>query len=94
MFPRVPMVATQDLVRSVERHTRWQFEQRPLVAQNGATGVRYVWSKWSDSGAISHTVAPITSKTYTATFNTQYFLTMSAGTGGKVTPASGWKTSE
>ena len=32
-------------------------------------------------------------KTYTANFNTQYFLTMSHGTGGTVTPASAWKNS-
>src|SRR4029453_4151198 len=25
--------------------------------QSGGTGVRYVWSRWSDNGAISHTVA-------------------------------------
>ena len=61
--------------------------------QNGATGVRYVWTKWSDGGAISHTVAPTTNKTYTATFTTQYYLTMSHNTGGTVTPASGWKGS-
>jgi len=61
--------------------------------QNGATGVRYVWSSWIGGGAISHTVAPTTNKTYTANFNTQYFLTMSHGTGGTVTPASAWKAS-
>jgi uncharacterized repeat protein (TIGR02543 family) len=61
--------------------------------QSGAAGVRYVWSRWSDSGTISHNVAPTTSNTYTATFNTQYFLTMTAGTGGTVAPASGWKAS-
>ena len=59
--------------------------------QSGGTGVRYVWSSWSDGGAISHTVAPTTNKTYTATFNKQYFLTMSHGTGGTVSPASGWR---
>jgi len=64
-----------------------------ISPQDGATGVRYLWSKWSDSGAISHTVAPTTNKTYVATFNTQYFLTMTAGIGGTVTPASGWKAS-
>ena len=32
-------------------------------------------------------VAPTTNKTYTANFNTQYFLTTSHGTGGTVTPA-------
>src|SRR5205814_2763720 len=61
--------------------------------QNGNTGVRYVWSKWSDGGAISHTVAPTKSATYTASFTKQYYLTMNAGSGGKVSPASGWKNS-
>jgi hypothetical protein len=61
--------------------------------QNGAPGVRYVWTSWTGGGAISHTVAPTTNKTYTANFNTQYFLTMSHGTGGTVTPMSAWKTS-
>ena len=62
-------------------------------AQRGGTGVQYVWKSWSDAGAISHTVAPTTNKRYTATFTTQYYLTMSAGTGGTVSPASGWKNS-
>jgi len=61
--------------------------------QNGATGVRYVWTNWSGGGAISHTVAPTTNKTYTATFTTQYYLTMTHGTGGTVSPTSGWKNS-
>jgi len=61
--------------------------------QNGVTGTRYVWSKWSDTGAISHSVAPTKNTTYTATFTTQYYLTMSAGTGGKVSPSTGWKNS-
>jgi hypothetical protein len=61
--------------------------------QSGGTGVQYVWSKWCDYGAISHSVAPTSNTTYTAKFGTQYFLTMSRGTGGRVNPASGWKTS-
>ena len=61
--------------------------------QSGGTGVRYVWSSWSGGGAISHSVAPTTNKIYTASFTTQYYLTMSHGTGGTVTPASGWKNS-
>jgi hypothetical protein len=61
--------------------------------QNGGTGVRYVWMNWSGGGAISHTVAPTTNKTYTANFRTQYHLTMTHGTGGRVSPASGWKSS-
>jgi hypothetical protein len=59
--------------------------------QSGGSGVQSVWKKWSDNGAISHVVAPTTNKTYTAQFQTQYFLTMSAGSGGTVQPASGWR---
>ena len=61
--------------------------------QSGGTGVQYVWTNWSGGGAISHTVAPTTNATYTATFQTQYYLTMTHGTGGTVSPASGWKSS-
>src|SRR5207247_7362437 len=61
--------------------------------QDGDTGVRYYFSSWSDGGAISHSVAPTKNTTYTAKFGTQYYLTMNAGIGGKVSPASAWKTS-
>ena len=61
--------------------------------QSGGTGVQYVWTRWSDNGAISHPVTPTTNKTYTATFTTQYYLTMSHGTAGSVSPASGWRNS-
>ena len=61
--------------------------------QSAGTGVQYAWTRWSDNGAISHTVAPTTNKTYTATFTKQYLLTMVAGTGGRVTPMSGYKNS-
>jgi hypothetical protein len=61
--------------------------------QSGGTGIQYVWTRWSDNGAISHSVAPITNTTYTATFRTQYFLTMSHNTGGRTSPASGWRNS-
>jgi hypothetical protein len=59
--------------------------------QNGSAGVRYTWTRWSDNGAISHTVTATTNKTYTANFSTQYFLAMSHGTGGTVMPSSGWR---
>jgi hypothetical protein len=61
--------------------------------QSGGTGVRSVWNGWSGGGAISHTVAPTTNKTYTASFRTQYYLTMSHGVGGSVSPASSWRYS-
>jgi hypothetical protein len=59
--------------------------------QDVGTGVRYVWSTWSDGGAISHTVTPAVNVTYTANFRTQYYLTMNHGTGGTVSPVSGWR---
>jgi len=59
--------------------------------QSGGSGVQYLWQGWGDGGGISHTVAPTTNKTYTATFTTQYYLTMSYGTGGTVSPTSGWR---
>src|SRR5439155_23864699 len=43
--------------------------------ENGATGVRYVWTNWTGGGAISHNVAPTTTKSHTANFTTQYYLT-------------------
>ena len=52
---------------------------------------RFVWSSWSDNGAISHNItAPAVSTTYTANFTSQYMLTMSAGAGGTVNPVSGF----
>jgi hypothetical protein len=58
--------------------------------QNGTTGTQYAWSNWSDSGAISHTVSPNVDTTFTANFITQYLLTMNAGPGGIVRPATGF----
>ena len=64
-----------------------------IGTQSGGTGVQYVWSSWSDGGAILHTVAPTTGTTFTANFTTQYFLTMNAGANGSVSPASDWTNS-
>jgi hypothetical protein len=60
--------------------------------QSGGTGVQYVFSSWSDSGAISHSITvPSTATTYTAAFSTQYQLTTAANptAGGTVAPTSG-----
>ena len=59
--------------------------------QSGGPGTQFVWTKWSDNGAISHVVAPTTNKNYQATFKKQFFLTMNASGGGTVQPASGWQ---
>ena len=58
--------------------------------QGGGAGTQYVWAGWSDGGGLSHVVAPSSNATYTANFTRQYLLTMNAGTGGGVTPASSW----
>ncbi len=57
-----------------------------VATQAGTAGTQYVFSGWSDSGALSHsiTVSPAPT-TYTATFGTQYLLTTSAGLSGTVT---------
>lgn len=60
--------------------------------QSGAAGIQYVWSNWSDGGAISHGITVLsTASTYTASFNTQYQLTTQASppADGTVSPASG-----
>ncbi len=51
--------------------------------QSGGAGVQYVF------GGESLT-APSSSTTITVAFTTQYYLTTAAGTGGGITPASGW----
>ncbi|HEY6390067.1 MAG TPA: S8 family serine peptidase, partial [Bryobacteraceae bacterium] len=60
--------------------------------QNG-TGTRSSWSTWSDGGAISHSVTGPFAATYTATFGSQYLLTLGASPAGGGTlaanPASG-----
>lgn len=61
--------------------------------QSAGTGVRYAWNSWNTGGAISHTVSPTKNTTYIAKFTKQYQLTMNAGSGGTVTPASGWQNS-
>jgi hypothetical protein len=58
---------------------------------NGVTGAQYVWKTWSDGGSMTHTIiVPIASTTYTATYTTQYYLTMQSTAGGAATPPSGW----
>ena len=62
--------------------------------QSGGTGVQYLWSNWSDGGAVSHTVTPTSSATYTANFTTQYRLdagVLPAGGGTVIlSPAGTW----
>jgi len=60
--------------------------------QSGGTGTQYVWTGWSDSGAISHVVAPTTNNAkFIANFQSQYYLTIVTSGNGQVRPASAWQ---
>jgi hypothetical protein len=61
--------------------------------QGGGTGVQYTWNSWSDGGAVSHAVSPLTGMTNLANFELQYYLTMYAGAGGSASPADLWTNS-
>ena len=59
--------------------------------QSGGTGIQYVFSTWADGvSSPSRTVTPTVATTYTANFNTQYFLTTSAAAGGTISPGPEW----
>ena len=57
---------------------------------SGSSDIIYVWTGWSDGGAATHTICPTTGTTYSATFTTQFYLSFFGGTGGTVSPATGW----
>ncbi len=63
-----------------------------VASTQTAPGTQNLFGSWSDSGAASHTITiGATPATYTATFQTQYQLTItpSPAAGGTVTPTSG-----
>jgi len=87
---------TVDGVSFNSAHTfTWAFASPHTITtasqQAGPEGTQYLWSAWSDGGAISHTVRPTSSTTLDASFTTQYLLTMNTGAGGTVSPASGFQ---
>ncbi len=48
-----------------------------ISSPQGSGGTRYLFTSWSDGGAISHTITvPAEATTYTASFDTQYLLKM------------------
>jgi Lysozyme like domain/CARDB/Carboxypeptidase regulatory-like domain/Divergent InlB B-repeat domain len=57
---------------------------------NNTPNARYIWSNWSDGGAISHFVSPTSTTTYTANFNASYQVTINANPSvwGNVAPIS------
>jgi photosystem II stability/assembly factor-like uncharacterized protein len=73
----------------------WTFGSSHTIStsslQSGSAGTQYLWSGWSDGGAVAHTVRATSSITLNATFAAQYMLTMSTGPGGTVSPAGGFR---
>ncbi|HLJ17134.1 MAG TPA: right-handed parallel beta-helix repeat-containing protein [Bryobacteraceae bacterium] len=60
--------------------------------QSGGAGTQYVFRSWSDGGMAAHSIAiGASSAVYTATFTTQYQLTVATSppAGGVATPSSG-----
>ncbi|HLG95335.1 MAG TPA: LamG-like jellyroll fold domain-containing protein [Bryobacteraceae bacterium] len=55
--------------------------------QSGGAGVQYAFSSWSDGGASSHAINPVSQTTITANFTVQYQLTtgVQPAPGGSVT---------
>jgi hypothetical protein len=46
---------------------------------SGGTGIRYVWTSWSDGGTQSHQyTVPSSPQTVTASYTTQYYLTVNS----------------
>ncbi len=59
--------------------------------QPGITGVRYLFTNWSDGGAVTHVVtAPVAGASYTAAFATQYQLTTTTDGHGAAFPPQQW----
>ncbi|HLJ46478.1 MAG TPA: BACON domain-containing carbohydrate-binding protein [Bryobacteraceae bacterium] len=79
--------APQTLSLTVGQHTITVVGNQP-----GATGTQYVFTGWSDGGAASHSITVSSATTLTASFKTQYQLTVTASptNGGTVSPASGF----
>jgi len=88
-----PRVAPFSLSLSAGGHT-----VETATTQAGSEGTRYVFTGWSDGGAASHEIAAGAGATsYTATFATQYLLSVSAIPAGggsiRVTPPSSDRSS-
>ena len=57
----------------------------------GAAGTQYTFQSWGQGGTASQTLtAPLAPAAYSAIYQTQYYLTTSAGSGGAISPSSGW----
>jgi hypothetical protein len=65
----------------------------PMAAMNPApaNGVRYQFASWTHGGAQSQTITVSSAPaTYVAIYTTSFLLTTTAGTGGSLSPATGY----
>ena len=59
---------------NVGKSFTWQGGSRHTISTTSpqtSGGHQYIWQKWSDNGAISHTISPTVPTAYTATFKSQ-----------------------
>ena len=67
------------------------FVTRLLMSKQSRNAISFV--RFSFSESVRNQKTPTKSTTFTAKFTKQYQLTMNAGSGGTVTPATGWQAS-
>jgi hypothetical protein len=62
-----------------------------VTSSQGNSSSRHIFQNWTGGLPQSFQItAPTSADTFTANFDTEYFLTMNAGAGGTVSPSSGW----
>jgi hypothetical protein len=84
--------------RAAPFSARWQTGESHTIGvpspQSGGTGARHVFNSWSDGGAQSHEVSVERARTFTATLDTEYQLTIAVTPEGVGTveadPAGPW----
>jgi List-Bact-rpt repeat protein/fibronectin type III domain protein len=89
-------IAVDDLEYVSPQSFLWRVSNSHVISavspQDGSAGTRYVFSTWSDNGAMMHAVVASSSDTtYTAVFKTQHQLTTTVSPAGAGTiTAGGW----
>ena len=82
------MITTPDTFVWVQGSTHTLSTNSPV---SGGAGTQYVFGSWSDSGTQSHSyTVPSSPTTVTASFTTQYYITVSNGGYGSPSQGSQW----
>lgn len=88
-------ILVDGVVHTTPKTFQWNVGSPHVVTatspQVGSNDTQYLFSSWSNGQSQTHVIQPPNNKTtYTASFTTQYFLTMNPNSGGTVAPSSGW----